>query len=233
MECKTGIYYHHSTGFYKFNFDGEQEEISRPIIDIVQAIPRSYYENVSGWTDDDHIHWSIGDITLNGVSFKNIICVYTISTKNWTVYSTNTEIRCAGLYDNGITLSNIVGNDVGSVLTFDSGTTDNGDPIHYDLQTHWLYLSQTKTSRKTFTELATLHENATGADISYQLDSDKPNQWKPIGTIKKSLEQIDSVNAKSFIRVRFRLAGSSKGTPFIFRGWELLNAVVEGEVKLK
>lgn len=231
IECKSGIYYHHPTGFYKFNFDGEQEEISRPIIDIVQAIPRSYYENISGWSDDDHIYWSVGDITLNGVVFSNIVCVQTLSTKNWTIYSYGSEIRSAGLYDNGTLLRTIVGNDVGSVFTFDSGTTDNGTPIFYDLQTHWLYFSQVKTTRKSFTELATLHENAQGGNLSYQIDNDGPNQWKSIGTIKKDLEQIDSLNAKSFMRIRFRLSGSSSGSPFIFRGWELLNILIEGEIK--
>ena len=233
IECKTGIYYHHPTGFYKFNFDGEQEEISRPIIDIIQAIPRSYYENVNGWNDDDHIYWSVGDITLTGIVFSNIICVYTLSTKNWTIYSTGTEIRSSALYDDGTNLRIIVGDDVGNVLTFNSGTTDNGTPIYYDLQTHWYYFSQIKTSRKSFTELATLHENAQGGNISYQLDKTGENQWKPIGTIKKDLEQIDSLNAKSFTRVRFRLSGSSSGSPFVFRGWELLNLVIEGEIKEK
>lgn len=233
IECKAGIYYHHPTGFYKFNFDGEQQEISRPIIDIVQAIPRSYYENVSGWSDDDHIYWSIGDITLNGVSFSNVVVCQTLSTQNWTIYSYASEIRSAGLYDDGTNLRTIVGDDVGNVLTFNSGNTDNGTPIYYDLQTHWYWLSETKTSKKSFTELATLHENAQGANISYQLDKAGENQWKPIGSIKKDLTQIDSVNAKSFTRVRFRFSGSSSGTPFIFIGWEILNTVIDGEVKTK
>jgi hypothetical protein len=231
IECKSGIYYHHSSGFYRFEFETEQEEISRPIIDIVQAIPRSYYGNITGWDDDDHLYWSIGDITLEGVSFTNIICVYTISTQNWTVYSTSSEIRSAALYDDGTNLFDLVGDDNGNVLKFNEGTTDNGGPIHYDLITHWLYLSEIKTSRKSVTELATLHENAHGGNLSYQLDSDSPNKWRPIGTIKKDLEQIDSLNARSFKRIKFRFYGSSSGTPFTFRGWELLNLLIEGETK--
>ena len=230
VECKTGIYYHHPTGFYKFNFDGEQEEISRPIIDIIQAIPRSYYENVNGWADDDHIHWSIGDITLNGVNFTNIVCVYTLSTRNWTVYSTGTEIRSSILYDDGTNLRIIVGDDVGNVLTFNSGTTDNGTPIYYDLQTHWYTFTTITSTRKVINEITILHENAHGANIQYQIDTDSSNEWRSIGSLSKSLYNMFTMDAK-FRRIRFRISGSSSGSPFIFRGFEILSLITEGNTK--
>ena len=232
IEYKAGIFYHHPTGFYKFIFDGEQQEISRPIADILQAIPRSYYEKVSGWSDDDHIYWSIGDITLKGITYTNIVCCQTLSTQNWTVYSYASEIRSSGLYDNGSDIHTpIVGDNIGNVLLFGTGTTDNGTPIFYDLQTHWYTLSRLKSTRKSFTELATIHENAQGANISYRLDVDSGNKWNPISSITKNLEQIDKINAKNFVRIRFRLSGSHIGDPFIFRTWEMLNVIVEGEIK--
>lgn len=232
IESKAGIHYHHPSGFYDYVDGGEQKEISRPIIDIIQAIPRSYYDSVSGWSDDDHIYWSIGDITLGGITFSNVVCARTLSTEVWTIYSYGSEIRSAGLYDNGTTLSQLVGDDNGNVLQFNTGNTDNGSPIRYDLQTHWLYLSQLKTTRKSLSEIATLHENAQGGNLTYQLDTDSANVWRPIGTIKKELVQIDSINAKEFIRIRLRLSGNSSGSPFQFRGWEFLNLLVGGETKI-
>lgn len=231
IESKTGIHYHHPSGFYDYVDGGVQREISRPIIDIIQAIPRSYYESVCGWADDDHLYWSIGDITLGGVTFSNVVCVRTLSTEAWTVYSTGSEIRSAGTYDDGTTIHNLVGDSSGNVLKWGVGNTDNGTPIFYDLQTHWLYLSEVKTSRKSFTELATIHENAQGGNLSYQLDTDLPNKWRSIGELKKDLNQIDNVNAKEFNRIRFRFSGNSVGSPFIFRGWELLNLLIGGETK--
>lgn len=231
IEGKDGLYYHHPTGFYRYVDGGQQEEISRPIIDIIQAIPRSYYGNVSGWTDDDHLYWSVGNISLGGITFSNVVCVRTISTESWSIYSTGSEIRSAGTYDNGTTIYNLVGDDVGNVLQWGVGTTDNGTPIFYDLQTHWLYLSQIKTTTKSFTDLATFHENAQGGNLSYQINTDLPNKWRPIGSLAKDLIQINSVNAKDFTRIRFRFSGSSSGSPFTFRGWELLNLLILGETK--
>src|SRR3990167_4681786 len=233
IEGKNGISYHHPTGFYDFVFDGEQREISRPIIDIVEAIPRSYYENVSGWVDADHKYWSIGDITLGGISFNNIVVRYTISTQVWTVYSYGSEPRCAVEYDDGTTLTTVIGDHDGSVLTFDSGTSDNGAAVHYDLQTHWIYFTTIRSTSKDLTEITSLHENAHGGNLSYQLDSDLANEWRPIGSLIRDIYQIDSLNAIGFNRIRFRFHVNTVGSPFSFRGWELLSLITEGSIKSK
>ncbi len=235
VEGKDGISYHHPSGFYDFVFDGEQLEISRPIIDIVKAIPRSYYENISGWSKDDHKYWSIGDITLGGMAFTNVVVRRTISTKTWTVYSTGSEIRSAVLYDSGADLFQLVGDDDGNVLKFDVGTTDNGLPIYYDLVTHWIYFTQIKSSAKTMTELAALHENAHGGNLEYQTEKDYQfglsSRWKPIGELTRDIYQIGTLNAHDFTKIRFRFVGNSTGSPFIFRGWEVLNLLTGGEIK--
>ena len=227
IEAKDGIYYHHPTGFYKFVFDGEQEEISRPIIDIIKAIPRSSYENITGWADDDHIYWSIGDITLDGISYNNLVCRRTISTKLWTIYSHPQEFRSSILYDDGSSLFQLLGDDTGNVYKFDVGTTDNGTAIFYDLISHWMYFTENKHLKKTFSKLAAVHENAQGASISYQIDSDNQkrtnNAWTPIGSIQKDLYEVLSLNAQNFVRIRFRVSGSNSGTPLIFRHFEALD----------
>ena len=61
VEAKDGIYFHSPIGFYQYTSNG-LSEISRPIIDIVHAIPLSNWSNVCGWSDDDHCYWSVGTI---------------------------------------------------------------------------------------------------------------------------------------------------------------------------
>lgn len=226
-EAKDGIYYHHSTGFYKFIFDGEQQEISRPIIDIVEAIPRANYENIVGWADSDHIYWSIGDITLDGVAYANVVCRYTISTQVWTLYSYAYEIRSQALYDNGTLLRQVVGDTTGFPFLFDSGTTDNGTAIFYDIQTHPLYFSAVKMDEKNISEVSAVHKNAEGAQLSYQPDD---GAWKGIGTISKPIVQAFTTDAK-FKKVRFRFSGNNKGTALVFRGFEVLGLNISGEKK--
>lgn len=233
VEGKDGIYYHHPTGFYQLVMGERQNEISRPIINVIRAISRAYYDNICGWFDDDHYYWSVGDITLEGVSFTNMVCRYTVSTQIWTLYSYASEIRSACNYDNGTYLYPVVGDDNGNVLRLNYGNDDNGSPIHYDLITHWQYFTKIKSTAKSISEIASLHENALGATISYQIDTDLASKEKPISGLNKDLYQIDKLNAKDFTRIRFRFSGNSQGTPFIFRGWELLYMLTEGEIKEK
>jgi len=232
VDAKDGIYYHHSSGFYKFVFDGEQEEISRPLIDIIRAIPRSNYENITGWADDDHVYWSVGDITVNGITFSNLVCRRTISTKIWTLYSYPTEFRSAVVYDDGTNLTQLLGDDDGNVQKFDIGNDDNGSAIFYDVITHWTYLTSNKHLQKSMTKMAAFHENAQGMQISYQLDSidqkNTNNAWKPFGDIKKNIYDTLSCNAQNFTRIRWRLSGNSTGTPLIFRNLEVIDLTVAG-----
>jgi hypothetical protein len=229
IESKSGLFYHHPpTGFIQFNFDGNQQEISRPIIDFIKAIPRSYWDNVCGWEDEDHLYWSVGDLTVGGVAFANVVCRFTLSTQIWAIYSYGSEIRSAGIYDDGTNYYQLVGDDDGNVLKFDTGTTDNGTTITFDLQTHWIYFTNLKTSAKTISEIATLCENSGGATIQYRLDTTAT--WTDINTFSKTLYQIDKLNAKNFTRIKFQLTGNYNSS-FLFQGWEILNSLTEGEIK--
>ena len=221
VEAKDGIYYHHSSGFYKYT-DSVQKEISLPIKDIVSAIPRAYYEKVSGWEDGDHIYWSVGDITLDGLSYTNLVVRYTISTEIWTKYSYSTELRVGGKYDNGTTEISVVGDDAGDVSQFNEGDGDNGDAIHYDLQTHWLYLTDPKYTLKESTGIGFLHENAEGATLSYRVDTDDFNKWTNIGQIEDSIFQERKMSA-SFKRIKLRVNGNTTGKPLNMKGFSFVN----------
>lgn len=227
IQAKDGIYYHHPTGFYKFVFDGDQEEISLPISDIVKAIPRTSYESIVGWADDNHILWSIGDITLDGISFSNLVVRRTISTKVWTVYSYPTQITSSTLYDSGSTLVPLLGDESGNVLQFDTGVDDFGTVIHYDVITHWITFSSLQSLQKNLAQVVALHENAEGTQLEFQIDMDNvrntTNSWRPLGQIKKALTQTLGLKANNFYRIRFRIFGNSSGTPFKFRSLDFLD----------
>ncbi|MBT9168392.1 MAG: hypothetical protein DDT19_01737 [Syntrophomonadaceae bacterium] len=227
IQAKDGIYYHHPTGFYKFVWEGEQEEISLPISDIVKAIPRSSYENIAGWADDNHVLWSIGNITLDGISFTNLVVRRTISTKVWTVYSYPTQIRSTTLYDSGSTLVPLLGDSSGNVLQFDTGNDDFGTTIHYDVITHWITFTSLQSLQKNLSQVVALHENAEGTQLAFQVDMDNArkttNAWRPMGQISQALTQVLPVDAQNFYRIRFRIFGNSSGTPFKFRSLDFLS----------
>lgn len=227
VQAKDGIYYHHPTGFYKFMFEGEQEEVSLPVSDIVKAIPRSSYESIAGWADDNHVMWSIGDITLDGISLTNLVVRRTISTQVWTVYSYPTQILSSTLYDSGSTLVPLLGDDDGNILQFDTGNDDFGSTIHYDVITHWITFSSLQSLQKDLNKVVAMHENAEGTQLAFQVDMDNArkttNAWRPIDQIKQALTEEFGLNAQHFYRIRFRIFGNSSGTPFKFRSLDFVD----------
>ena len=222
IETKAGIFFHSPKAFYQF--DANPLDISKKIIDVVEAIPRSYWGSISAWEDGDHILWSIGDITLDGISMTNMVCRYTISKQLWTLYSYPFEIRSASKYDNGTTLTNVIGGDVGKVYTFDDGNDDDGTPIFYNVETQFYYLTSSKIDKKDIDEMVALFENAQGATVSYKIDDDSTATWRPIGQLKNKIYQVLNVGANNFTRIKFKLSGNIIGNSFIFRGFEILNS---------
>jgi len=235
IKAKDGIYFHHSSGFYKFNYDGQPQEISRRIIDFVQAIPRSAYDNIFGWTDDDHAYWHAGSIVLNGITYKNVVFRYTISSQVWTIYSyfsplsSTKTMSCAIVYDDGNSLTRLVGvfnGTNGGVATVNSGTTDLGDTIFYQTVSRWINFSTMQSTYQQVKSIAVLHINGAGAELDAQVDKDIEDKWTSLGNYDDkyaTLFQSINTNLNPFNRIRFRTRGYSSGTPPIFGTMEIIN----------
>lgn len=230
IEGKKGLYFHHDSGFYKYS-GGYPVEISRPISDIVSAIPYSQFEGIISWKDDDHIYWSVGNLTITeaGLSetFKNVVVRYTESSEVWTVYSLSSDVRRGMIYTRGTTRSRVVGLDNGIVATFDSGTTDLGEPIKYRFRTKWYY-TENIAERKVINELVAICEKAQATEIMYQTDEN--TEWKTIGQLKKMVNFFDKLNI-AFHRIRFKITGVSRFEAPIFRSIEIVKGANEGLIK--
>jgi hypothetical protein len=111
VQTKDGLYFHHSSGFYKFAYDSQPVEISRRVIDFVQAISRDYYPEVKGiYNGFDAVEWHVGSLTVEGVYYQNCVMRYTISTQVWTIYDYHkNNITALVNYDDGVTINMIVG----------------------------------------------------------------------------------------------------------------------------
>jgi len=219
VDAKDGIYFFHPTGIYRYQ-EGGVLDISQPIIDFIKNIPASQYDDICGWTDGNHIYWSLGDITENGITHSNIVIRYTISSQVWTTYSYPTKFVVSSTYNDGTTLYYLAGDSSGNVLKTNTGNTDNGTPIIYSLITRGYTLDGLFSSRKLITKLSPIHEGAEGSMLSFRVDNENKNKWTPICQINKSGEPV-KCNIKGN-KIWFRLSGSSVGESFVYQGLELL-----------
>lgn len=234
VQTKVGLYFHHSSGFYQFNYtayNSQPIEVSRRVIDFVRAIPRTSYENVVGIYDgQDAVKWSVGPVTVEGVTYANCQMRYTISTQIWTIYDyAANNITALVRFDNGTTIEQVVGTSSGVVGKLDSGTTDLGLPIYYDFIDRWRSFTEMYAHAKNISGVMVLSENAGGAALQYQVQKALPNVWHPIDTVNENFASLfPNASTDDFNAVRLRLSGNTVGTSIIVHGIELLSIQDKG-----
>lgn len=231
VQGKDGIYFHHSSGFYKFNYDSQPTEISRRVIDFVKAIPRSAYGNIVGVYDGyDAIKWSVGPVTVEGVTYANCQMRYTISTQVWTIYDfAGRNITAMIRYDNGTTIEQVVGTSAGLVGKLDSGNDDFGSAISFEMIDRWRSFIEMYSHSKKMGGLAVMSENGASSLVQYQTEKEQVNVWQDIGGIKEDYVTLfPNTTIDDFNLIRFRIRGNNNGTQIVFNGVEILVLSDEG-----
>jgi hypothetical protein len=231
VQAKDGLYFHHSSGFYKFSYDTQPTEISRRVIDFLKAIPRTSYENVVGIYDGyDAIKWSVGSITVEGVTYTNCQMRYSISTQIWTIYDfVGNNITALIKYDNGTTIEQVVGTSTGVIGKLDSGNTDFGAQIYYEIIDRERSFTELTCDSKNITGIAVIAENGGGAELQYQGNDSGPNEFNKLGTLKdKMVTLMPNVSTNDFNEITLRIKGYSSGEPIVIKGIELLTVQNKG-----
>ncbi len=231
VQAKDGLYFHHSSGFYKFNYDGQPTEISKRIVDVVKAIPRASYENVVGIYDGyDAVKWSIGAVTIEGVAYTNLQMRYTISTQVWTIYDfPGNDITALVTFDDGTNIYQTVGTAQGRVGQLDAGNDDFGIAIPYDFIDRWRSYSEMYSITKDLHGMMVSSLNGGGAELQYQTDKAGPNVWEDLGVLDENYASLlPNASTEDFNIMRFRLKGKTSGTQIVFCGIEILSMTIKG-----
>jgi len=221
VAASDGIYFHHPSGIYRY-LDGNITNISQSMVDFIDNITVTNYSKVVGWTDGNHVLFSIGDIDIGDISYTNVVLRYTISSRVWTFRSYPTQILCAGYYNDGTTIYNIAGDDNGNILKLDTGGTDNGSSIFYSLTIGPVLLDGSFNTRKYISKMAVVHENAEGTIIYTKSDNENDNKYTQIYEISDAVATPFSTDIKGN-KIWLRAAGSSVGDSFTLNGYELLD----------
>jgi len=224
VQAKDGLYFHHSSGFYKFNYDGQPTEISRRIIDFVKAIPRTSYESIYGIYDGfDAVKWTIGSVTVEGVTYANCQVRYSISTQVWTIYDLGSTVTALIRYDNGTTIEQVAGTSTGVIAKLDSGNTDLGSSIYFEVIDRWRSYTEMYSRSKSISGIMVASDNGAGTKLQYQAEKQQPNVWTDIDSIKNNyIALFPNASTVDFNKSRLRLSGNTTGTPIVFYGIELL-----------
>ena len=231
VQTKDGIYFHHSSGFYKFNYDGQPTEISRKVIDFVKAIEKARYREIRGVYDGfDAIEWIVGAVTVEGATFRNCVMRYTISTQLWTIYDYAASSLLALIrFDDGTEIRSFVSTIVSQFGVIDSGNNDFGAPFYIEIIDRWRSFTDMYAKAKSISGLNVYTENGAGLRLEYQTEKSPPNVWKYLDTVTDQYDALfPNATTDDFANVRLRLAGNTSGTQIIYHGMEILSIQDKG-----
>lgn len=203
-------------GFYMTQ-GGVPVLISRTIIRYVEAISPSFYANVSANTDSNKVEWSIGSITIDDNTYTNASLVYFIGDQTWSVFSRDDRFRVSTQFITSTGALTIVSGDTdGAVQTIDSGTTDNGAPIHSEGELSPLTFGS-RGPIKTLKQVVAMCEHFQGLNLAMKADQ---GEFKQIGALDKEnkfFSDLPTLRGHEFFP---KITSSNSGTPWEFSGLE-------------
>ena len=216
-------------GFYETT-GGYPVFISRAIQRIIDGIPSSFYGSINGWSDDDHIYWSVGDITVDfdrgfTEDYNNVVLRYTIATKQWAPLSYAHEFRALAQYINGDDVLIVGGDTDGQVLQLNTGNSDyNGNAITYILQSPEFVFGNRGMS-KTISQRIIVHsDGAIGAMVQKRIDY---GEWEELGTVKDIATEVKIDEKMKGNVFEFRIVDSITGEQIKLRGIDFPSKTVE------
>lgn len=220
-------FFYGPNGFYETN-GGYPIRISRPVQRIIDGIASSFYANINGWSDNENIYWSVGDVTVNfdrgyTETYTNVVLRYTIDTQQWAPLRYAHAFRSLWRYISSNDVLIAGGDSNGQVLQLNTGNSDySGNAITYILQSPEFDFSK-REFLKTVSEKIYVHSDvAIGAELQVRLDY---GLWKSIGSLKDIVTEvfIKPLNARVF---EFRIVDSTTGEQVKLRGLDFPNVDV-------
>lgn len=221
-------FFYGPNGFYETN-GGYPIKISRPIQRIIDAIPASFYSNINGWSDNENIYWSLGDLTIDfgrgfTESYANVVVRYNIDSQQWAPLSYAHEFRMMHQYiDTSNNVLTIGGDTNGQVLQINTGNSDySNNAIRYILESPE-FIFGAREFKKTVSERIFCHSDGTeGAELQARLDY---GEWKSIGSLKDIVTEIQIQPLTAYI-FEFRICDSITGEQIKLRGLDFPNVFV-------
>ena len=220
-----------SIGFYETN--GESTiKISRPIQTIIEAISSSTYSSIAGYSDGEIVMWNIGDIAYDGITYSNVVALYHIDSKTWSLLSFPTEFKVFCQYIDGTTLKIAAGNDDGEIIEIFTGEKDNitgslNIPIQFAIQYH----PQEFGSRGRIKEIVKIVPYVNeGLSCKLAVRVDQETGFHEKGSVTDPFENEITIDEQGHL-FEWRMAGAGLGGLTEIIGFDVLSPDISESIK--
>ena len=207
--ARQSVFFFNSKGIFETT-GSYPRKVSRKIQKIIDAIPASYHSSVSGWSEGENVFFSVGDLTIDGLSITNAIIKYNLDTQRWTLYKTPTEMKVWSRFigTNGEELI-MAGDDDGNVwdIFTSTYTLDGTTKIDWRIR----YQPQELGSRgliKSISKSVAYTLGAKNAVVNCRINEE--GIFNSVGTILDEVQELSKViKGRVF---EFELMGSGQST---------------------
>lgn len=128
-------------GFYVTNGGRPQcisQDTTRTIKRFIDAIPAANEANIAAWATDRVIAWSVGDLTVDGELYSNVVLRYNRILNQWSMRTYPNEFKVFASYLVSGVNTRVGGDDDGNIWRIDTPATykDGTSDINFKVRTH-------------------------------------------------------------------------------------------------
>ena len=230
VNCQGIVYYFSGYDIRRTN-GGFPEQISRlGVQDWIDAIPQSFWGDVSAGTDGINVYFSIGDVTLNQnqnneKTYNNIELKFSPRDESWSVHSYADEFRFFAQYTDSTNGRKMVGSDTdGDVQRLNLGTTDNLGVINFELETQEIEFGNRAHVKSVSDNIFILTDN--GLDSTFAVKAEDKDYKVLSNSMNKRVNKA-KINSEGRW-FTFKWFGQSQNKPQIFEGFRVENITDRG-----
>jgi hypothetical protein len=226
--CQGLGYFYSGDAVYSTDGTAPQQISRIGVEDFLDAIPYSNQQNVAMGSDEANVYLSIGTVTVGNRTYVNCVLKYSVYDTAWSIhaYAKQSLFFAEFLTNfalNGETLCGATTS--GDVIQLETGTTDDGVPIFYFLDTQELENENRAHVKAINDEIIVFTNNGENSQL-YQSSDGK--DFKPIkGMLTGRVNILNDVDLE-YRFITFRWMGSSSNQAPIFEGIQVENIVDQG-----
>jgi len=197
---------------------GEPQKISTFMVDeIIKSCSAANLENVAAGTDEEHIFWSFPSVTVDDVTYTNVVLKYNIAQNTWDArqYPTNHRVYAKYVDSSGAVFL-VFGDNDGFVKKLDVGYTDSGKAIPYSIETQDLDFGL-RMFQKEINQMGVITENVSKGSLLWR-NRHRPEDWQPVGKISEEVQPFKSKLRGNYFN--FKVQESTNSGSAIIHGFE-------------
>lgn len=210
----------------------QPKRVSKGVRDFLEAVPSANYDSVYAFSDEDNAYFSIGNVTIEGETFENVVLKYNVDEACWDIRSYAHPVYCVADYISSNEERLIMlGDNNGNVLQMNTGYTDYTTsktkyPVTFEIVTQKTGFGASN-KRKVLDRIVTFSRGMKTANVYTRADSYNPASYELFGKMDDDITDIADKHVE-FNEIEFKISGMAGEGACEFYGFD----IPAGDIKL-